>query len=330
MTNSQNTDIDLTKLQSGEKKTGWLYVAARPDGGAWRLPTLCVSGETEGPTLVVTAGVHGDEYEGVETIPRVFHHLDPGAMAGRFIAVPVCNLPAYETITRSSPIDGLNLARVFPGDAYGSITQRIARLITDHVLPLADFYIDLHSGGIGYDIPTLTGYIHNDEPLGKKSYEGARAFGAPVVWGHPSLAPGRTLSAADDHGIPCLYTEAPGGGFARQDDVDCFFDGVLNVMKWMDILEGEPQPRQATHHLLGDGNLDESILSPTAGYFKPDVALLEEVETGQRLGTISDFFGEVVTEIYAKSDGVVIMLRRMHNVRVGDGLAHVTQKFSEP
>ena len=321
--------IDIPNLPRNQKTTGWIDVANRPDGGTWRLPYLSVTGETDGPTLVVVAGVHGDEYEGVETIPRVYEHLDSASLKGTFFAIPVCNVPAYETITRSSPIDGLNLARVFPGDADGSITQRIARLITDQILPHADFFIDLHSGGMAYDIPTLVGYIHNDTPLGHKSQAGARAFATPVLWGHPGLAPGRTLSAAVDHDVPCLYTEAPGGGFARTDDIECFYDGVMNVAKWLGMLEGEPNPSPATHHLIGDGNMDEATLAPVAGYFRADVSLLDEVTSGQRIGTIRNLFGEIVTEICAKTDGVVIMLRRFHNVRVGDGLAHITKHYRE-
>ncbi len=322
--------IDIPNLPRNKKQTGWIDVAQRPDGGVWRLPYLSVAGQQDGPTLVVSAGVHGDEYEGVEAIPRIYDQLDPETMSGTLFMIPVCNVPAYESITRSSPIDHLNLARTFPGDANGSITQRIARTLHDQVLPPADFYIDLHSGGMAYNIPTLIGYIHDNGPLGQQSVAGARAFGAPVLWGHPMpLAPGRTLSSAVDQNVPCLYTEAPGGGFARSDDVDCFYDGVLNVAKMLDIIDGEPQPRPMTHHLVGDGNIDQAILAPTGGYFRAEVDLLDEVTSGQCLGTIKDLFGKVITEIRANTDGIVIMLRRMHSVQVGDGLAHITQHFRE-
>jgi len=317
--------IDIANPPRGEKTTGWIDVARRPEGGHWRLPYLSVTGASAGPRLVVSAGVHGDEYEGIETIPRVYEALDPATMSGSLCMIPVCNVPAFETITRSSPVDHLNLARVFPGDANGSITQRIARVLADHILPHADYYIDLHSGGMAYNMPTLAGYLHGGA-LGERSLEGARAFGAPILWGHPPpVAPGRTISCAVDHGVPCLYTEAAGGGFARSDDVDCFYNGVLNVARWLGILEGTPQPRPMTHHLIGDGNVDQAILAPEGGYFRADVELLDDVVSGQRLGTIKDFFGETITEIRANTDGVIIMLRRMHSVRVGDGLALITQ-----
>lgn len=318
-------NFDIPHLPRNRKETGWLEVASRPDGGVWQLPLLYVTGAADGPTLVVTAAVHGDEYEGVETIPHVFQQVEPNALRGTLVMVPVCNISAYEAATRSSPVDGLNLARVFPGDANGSITQCIAYWMTHKLIKHADFYIDLHSGGVAADIPTLIGYRHSEDDMGRKSRAGAEAFGAPVLWGHPpEPAPGRTLSAATDFGVPSLYTEAPGGGRAKADDVACFTQGVLNVMKHLNMLDGQPQPRPTTHHLVGHGNLDMVISAPVAGYFRPKVALLDNVTAGQRLGVIQDFFGQVAAEITADRAGVVIMLRRIHRVHVGDGLAHIT------
>ena len=317
--------LTLSTLPRNHKQSDWLTVATRTDGSEWRLPLLYVTGSEPGPTLVVTAAVHGDEYEGVEAIPQIFQRVQPTVLRGTLVMVPVCNMPAYETAQRSSPIDGLNLARVFPGDEHGSITQRIAFWITQKLLKDADFYIDLHSGGAMYNIPMLIGYIRDEGELGQRSLAGARAFGAPILWGHPlPMAPGRTVSAATDLGVPSLYSEAPGGGYARPDDVSCMIEGVLNVMKHLGMLAGNPQPRPTTHHLFGDGNLDQVISADVAGYFRAEVKLLEEVKAGQRVGLIRDLFGNVIQEVNADQDGIVIMLRRFHRVHVGDGLAHLT------
>ena len=326
----QFREFDLPNLPPGQKVTGWLDVATRADGGVWRLPLLYVTGQTPGPTLVVTAAVHGDEYEGVEAIPQIFQQTAPADLRGKLVMVPICNMPAYEAATRSSPIDGLNLARVFPGDANGTITQRIAYWIGEKLLRHADFYIDLHSGGATYNIPTLIGYIHDAGELGQRSAAGARAFGAPVLWGHPMpMAPGRTVSAATDFGVPSLYTEAPGGGYARPDDVACFVQGVRNVMAWLAMLDASPQPRPLTHHLFGDGNLDQVIDATMSGYFRAEVNLLDPVVAGQRLGVVRDLFGQVIQEVTADQAGVVIMLRRFHRVHVGDGLAQITSVIKE-
>ncbi|MCB0084828.1 MAG: succinylglutamate desuccinylase/aspartoacylase family protein, partial [Caldilineaceae bacterium] len=192
-------DFHPAMLPANRKETRRLDVAGRADGGMWRLPLLSITGATAGPTLVVTAAVHGDEYEGVETISHVYRQVEPAQLRGTLLLMPVCNMPAYETSQRTSPIDGLNLARVFPGAANGSITERIAYWIRERLLTAADFYIDLHSGGVAATIPTLIGYLHDESDLGQRSLAGAKAFGAPVLWGHPlPIAPGRTVSAATD------------------------------------------------------------------------------------------------------------------------------------
>lgn len=321
------SEFDIPHLPRGRKETGWLEVASRPDGSAWRLPLLYVTGASAGPTLIVTAAVHGDEYEGVATIPRIFQQIQAETLRGNLVMVPVCNMPAYEAVLRSSPIDGLNLARVFPGDANGTITRRIAYWLTEKLLKQADLFIDLHSGGIASDIPTLIGYLHQEDELGQRSQAAAKAFGAPVLWGHPPpIPPGRSISAALALGVPALYTEAPGGGEARADDIACFVEGVINVMKHLDMIAGQPQPRPMTHHLLGDGDLDpyNVISAPVAGYFQAEIEVLARVTPGQRLGTIQDFSGRVIAELTANRDGVVVMLRRLPRVNVGDGLVQVT------
>jgi predicted deacylase len=283
-----------------------------------------------GPTLVVLGAVHGDEYEGVETIPLAFSDVDVSNMAGTLVMVPVCNLPAFESAIRSSPIDGMNLARVFPGKPDGTVTERIAYALTEKLFRHADFLLDLHSGGVAYEIPTLIGYLHDDGELGQKSRAAAEAFGAPVLWGHPMPVPaGRSISAAMAYNVPWLYTEASGGGFARPSDIACFRRGVLNIMRHLGMLPGAPEVPQPTHHLVGDGNLDIVTLAPVGGYFRPTVAVLDNAAKGNVLGDIFDFFGKKIATITAEMDGVVIMVRRLHRVHVGEGLVQVTNTLDD-
>lgn len=321
-------DLDVSRLPRNTKETVWLEVAQRADDSHWKLPFIYITGSTVSPILLVIAAIHGDEYEGVEAIPRIFRKLIPEDLSGTLLMVPICNIPAYETATRNNIIDGKNLARVFPGNAHGTITEKIAYFLTEKLLKPADFLIDLHSGGIAASIPTLIGYIHSNDKRGKRALAGAEAFGSSVIWGHPlPVPPGRSLTVATDLGIPALYTEALGGGLAREEDVRCFTTGILNVMKHLNMIEGKPQLQPVTHHLFGDGDLDNVITAPVAGYFRTEVALLENVNAGQKLGTICSAFGEVLAKITTEHTGVVIMIRRIHRVHSGDGLIHITQRL---
>ena len=111
------------------------------------LPVVLLRGSRAGRTLVVTAGIHGDEYEGVRAIYDVIGELDPASMSGDLLCVPVANPPAFWAVSRCSPLDGKNLARVFPGRTGGSITEAIAYALDSEILPHADFFLDLHSAG---------------------------------------------------------------------------------------------------------------------------------------------------------------------------------------
>ena len=213
---------------------------------------LLVRGRREGATLMVTAGVHGDEFEGVRAIIETYQALDPDEMTGNLIAVPVANSPAFWSGTRLSPVDGLNLARAFPGDADGTYTQALAYALGHSVIRRADFLLDLHSAGVKLLMPTMVGYDATDS----RSRAAALAFGAEVMWGHPKIALGRTISFAKDCGIPWLYTEARGAGRIDADDLRIFRTGVENVLRHLAILPGEPEAGEIRLHLCGDGDTD--------------------------------------------------------------------------
>jgi predicted deacylase len=313
--------FDLDRLRPGSRGSFELPVMRLPDGSDLRLPVLAAAGADDGPVLVVLAGVHGDEYEGIRAIPEIFRSFDLAELRGRLIMVPVCNLPAYRTATRSSPIDGLNLARVFPGDPQGTITQRIAYVLTEQVITPANLLIDLHSAGIAYTMPTLVGYPYADTPLGRSSYAAALAFGCDVLWGHPPdpNAGGRSISAAEQRGVPWIYTEAAGGGRALAADVMCYTTGVLNVMRHLGMLPGQTVAQQLRCHLLGAGNTDNPIRVDTSGYFISHVELLESVMVGQIIGAVLDFAGEPIEQIRAHVDGRVVMIRGLPMIHAGEG-----------
>lgn len=146
-----STNIDLDKPG---KQTGFFNIPHSPHEDAWgatRIP-LCVIRNGEGPTAILMGGNHGDEYEGPITLGEIIRDLDPGMVSGRLIILPALNLPAALAGRRTSPVDGLNLNRTFPGDPIGSLTQQITAYVSDHIYPLGDAMLDLHSGGSSLDI----------------------------------------------------------------------------------------------------------------------------------------------------------------------------------
>lgn len=280
------------------------------------IPAIAVRGAATGPTLLVSAGVHGDEYEGVRAIFETVQALDPRALRGTLVTVPILNYPAHRAVERSHPADGANLARQFPGRADGTPSERLAFAFDTEFLPLADFYLDLHSGGIRFAMPSMAGYETAD-PRGRAA---AEAFGAPVIWGHPVIEPGRTISSAQARGIPFLYTEARGAGRIHPDDLLMMRRGITNLMRHLGMLDGPPEIPAPPLRLHGIGNTDEGVSATVDGFWMPSVSLLEPVRAGQPIGRIVSEIGEVLAIPGAPADGLVGLLRELPPVSAGDVL----------
>jgi N2-acetyl-L-2,4-diaminobutanoate deacetylase len=289
-------------------------------GNSLALPVLLARGAQRGKTLVATAGVHGDEYEGVRAIFDVFRGLDPAQMSGDFLAIPVANPPAFWNLSRTSPLDDGNLARMFPGRRDGSPTECIAWHIDHRILPHADLYLDLHSAGVKCLMPSMIGFHSSDT----RARAAAAVFGARVVWEHPTVAPGRTVSSAIARGIPALYTEAFGAGRIAPDDLKLFTRGIRNLLQHLHILPGEPEIVLCEIHLAGDGNVDQSVSSARRGFLVPKVELLEFVTQGQEIGVLLDLHGEVIERFTAPSGGVVALIHACPKVDPGEPLFLIT------
>ena len=320
-------------VPSGAKETLYLDVAPLPKGDTLRLAVLVARGQAEGPTLLVLGGVHGDEYEGPHAVRTVFRALTTDQLRGTFIGVPVTNVPAFEAGTRSSPLDGLNLARVFPGSRTGTTTERIAHQVGNHLIGRCDLLIDLHSSGTHAAMPTLVGYYAHDSEVGRRSRAAALRLWAPVVWGHPSVAPGRTVSEATARGIPWLYTECPGGGWLHQDTAALYARGVTNVMRQLGMLPGEPEYEPPHYHLYGSGRIEDALAVKKQWVSAAGGPATRPGQRGDLLGQVLGLAGEVREELRATTDGVLIFMRTTPSVSPGDLAFMVTgevHKSEEP
>jgi len=312
--------FDRARLNSKEKM--YFDVTVLPDGSAVRLPLMVVHGREPGKILLVLGAIHGDEHEGPQTVREIFDVLNPEGLVGKFVGVPTANPPAHRVSTRESPIDHLNLARIFPGRSNGTVSERIAYHIAK-MISMSDFLIDLHSSGAGLDSPTLCGYSAIKGEAGRMSKEAAMVFGTPVVWEHPGeVPPGRTLSVAAERGIPSLYTETSGGGWLSKDAVVCYKNGVLNVMKYLGMLPGlKLEAGKVKHYIVGGGDLDkDSVTASSSGFLLSQVEVLDQVRQGDILGRIIDPLGETRQEIRAPSDGYVVFMKANPIVYSGESI----------
>jgi predicted deacylase len=282
------------------------------------LRIFTLTGARAGPVLALIGAVHGDELEGPLTLSALMQSLDPAEMAGTLILCPAANPEALAASTRCSPSDGRNLARCFPGDPEGSPTEVLAALLARHVIRPADALIDLHSGGGPVHCPLFAGY-GDAAATGSAARAMARAFGAPVVWRHPApLPPGRTMSEAQDAGIPSIYIEAGGGIVPPPEIVSRYEDGVRGVMAHLGMLDQRPDPGPAPLQVAGSGDLDHAIMAPVSGLCHCRVDLLAPLRKGDICFDITDLDGRVLASVPAEADGIAMFLRRSRWVSQGD------------
>ena len=292
------------------------------------MPLLAARGKVDGPRALILGGVHGDEPEGISAASAVWRDLDLEQLRGEVLVVPLANLPAWENGTRESGIDGLNLARVFPGSCDGSATQRIAYALTALIAEV-DLLVDLHSAGQHYAMPFLIGAYAGDDELGRRCAAAARAFGAPVFWAHPEVAPGRSLSVAIQRGITNIYAECGGGGRVRAAHHTGYRVGVQRVLAHAGLLPPMPAAPEPMLVLRGSGDMDTRLTVSQPGLLLDDVQLLDHVRTGDVLGRVIDPSDRSEREIVrAPHDGVVGIARRMARVEPGDGVYTLTSVWA--
>ena len=282
-----------------------------------------LAGRADGPTVSVVGGIHGDEFEGVVACLRLAEELADIPLRGRLRLVPVAHEAAHLASTRSSPRDGLNLARTFPGDPDGGPTERLADALRRQVINGSDLFVDLHSAGTAYAMPLLVGWTDDGCAACAAGGSAAEAFAAPVLWRHPgAVVAGRTLSAAHDAGIPSIYAEAAGGGTVTATHVDAYVAGILRVLAALGVL-GEPVsiPVDPPRRLVSEGDLDvPQMVAPFDGVCEVFVAPLDSVVAGQLVATVTDPLSGVTAEVLAAAPGVVVLARRGARVRRSENL----------
>jgi predicted deacylase len=280
-----------------------------------------------GPTVALLGGIHGDEDEGVLAVQQVCAVLEAEPLAaGTVRAVAVAHPAAYAADARVSPLDGLNLARCFPGRADGSATERLAHELTEGVIAGSDLLIDLHSAGKAYAMPSFAGYIEDGSPVAARSRRAAYAFGLPLVWEHEAPAPpGRTVSAALERGIACIYVEGSGGGSLDCDEQQRYVDGVLNVLADLGMRTGGGAAGAGAAEPLrvmrgAGGDLDASIVAAVSGRFIAAARAGAQLAAGDTIGEILDEDGRSAASIVSPADATLVFVRRTARISAGEAV----------
>lgn len=289
--------------------------------------------DTASPHLLITGGVHGDEFEPIAAVRRLIDLFDGDSarvesLDGRLTLVPIVNEAAFRRGTRTAE-DLLDLARTCPGDPEGTITEQTAAGLSA-LIRASDYYIDLHSGGSANSVYPLAGYtLHPDSKVLEAQRRMAQAFNLPLVWGTSPELHGRSLSVARDAGVPAIYCEHHGSGQCNPDGVTDYVDGCLNVMAELGMLDAE-LPENRVRITVEDprpesGHLQICNPAPLTGLFEPAVALGDEIRVGDPLGAVVAPLTGESQPVISQQDGLVIVLRTFPRVLEGESVGVVLE-----
>lgn len=302
----------------GDKATGFFPVP----GTSIAMPLTVINGVAPGPTLLVTAGIHGGEYPSIEAAMRFAAELVPTAVSGQVVVIPLVAPSAFLARQEYTlPEDGKNLNRQFPGNPTGTVSERMAFALMNEAAATASAWVDLHGGDIHEALVPIGGYESDAAP---SVYAQARAmievFGVEYAAQTYNL-PGTALHTATTAGIPSILAEAGQQGRCDAADTLLLLQGCRNVARLLGLLPGGHLPGARPQML----ERIDWVRAEHRGCWYPAVTLRERIEQGHIIGRIKDYFGNIVAEYRAPHSGIVVLsctslaVREQHTL-VGVGI----------
>jgi predicted deacylase len=275
----------------------------------WEWPYVAVNGAQSGPAVLVTGGIHGSEYPSIDAVVRLGAALDPKTVKGQVLCLPVMNPSAFwERTAYVSPIDNLNLNRVFPGKAKGSFSERLAYQLVEKAIRGADAYIDMHGGDVPEALVPFNIYHETgNAEVDAKSRQMAEVFGAPAVIAqrsHDAPVSGLAYATAAGLGVPAMIAEDGGAGQYDSAIAERMLGGLENVLRSLEVIPGSlrnpPPPRRFGRFAW--------VRTREAGFFRPAIKVGDEVAAGQNLGSLVDFHGRVIERLAAPDNGQILFM----------------------
>lgn len=297
-------------VEPGETRSGFLDIPER-EGVGTKIPITVIHGAREGKILALVAGVHGYEYPPILALYRLKKEIEPRTLSGTLLIVHIANLPSFQKRTiYYNPYDWKNLNRVFPGSPEGTISQRIAFVLNEHVIKASDALIDLHCGdGNEALIPYTYWMISGRKDMDELTKRMALAFGIK----HIVIDETRSKDITDSKylgntaillGKPALTTESGSLGKTDEESIRRNITGILSVMRLFQMIGGDPE------NVPDPVWIDryEVVYSKTDGLFFPQTEMGFYVEKGQIVGTATDFLGNLVEELRAPFSGIILYI----------------------
>ncbi len=280
-----------------------------------QLPVRVIRGKKDGPTVFVSAAIHGDELNGIEIIRR-FRKLNIlKKLSGTLVLVPVVNVYGMMNLSRYLP-DRRDLNRSFPGSSKGSLAGRVAKIFFDEIVSKCDLGIDLHTASIHKsNLPQVRTNIENDY-----TFRLAKAFGAPVVL-HSALRDGSLRGIAQEKGVPILLYEAGEALRFDESSIRIGVNGLVNVLRANEMLPKVIRKKSPKVPIITKSS--KWIRSIESGMLRTIKALGDTVKENEIIAYIDEPLGDDSYEIFSPFDGIIIGKSEIPLVQEGDAVFHI-------
>lgn len=327
--NNETLTIGTLQAVPGEIVSGNLMVSEGSDQGT-TIPVSIISGTKPGPVFTLLAGLHGTEYVPVIALQRLKALIQPDQLSGTLVLIHLANTLAFkENRTYTNPVDNKNLNRTFPGKKDGTLSERIDYTITTEVLSKSDYYIDLHGGEFNESIIDYLYFYYNcpDPEMDKKSYEMAHAMSNKYLFPYDyTWVPDTAASEFSDfealrQGAAAITLEWGDRGVVTAEELEIAIADLINVMRKVDMLEGEAITNQHPVYLLSE----EAMICHFDGIFYPLTDRGQYVTKGTKFGYTTDYWGEVVEEYFAPVTGIVVVTIATPSIRKGQSVGRVSE-----
>ena len=320
--NNKRTSLSIlgTQIAPGQSAQARLQVAQLHNRTTIEVPVFIEHALRDGPTILMLAGIHGDEVNGIEVLRQCIAKGITKPRKGTTICIPVVNLIGYLHNQRDLP-DGRDLNRAFPGKKSGSLAAQIAHQLTQEVLPFVDFAIDFHTGGAQrFNAPQIRLSGQDPELLAK-----AKVFGAPFIIHNKPTA--KTLRhTCEKKGIPLLVFEGGKSNDITASVSKTGVNGVKRLLSHLEMLSAKfkvSEPKHSSVEILSSS----WVRASSAGMFKPLINNGKWAEKGVSIGQITDPYGQSSISVLAPCDGYIFNVNQAPTIYQGDALFHISTKI---
>jgi predicted deacylase len=304
----------------GEKSKGFVPVAETSTGTQIRVPVTIINGSSDGPTVLICSGIHGDDLTSIPVVWRVSQEIDPGKLRGQIVCMPFANPPAIEARSHLTPED--RKSPTFPGRPDGTISERIGHGLLNHIVSKVNYAVDLHGGSMEASLAMLVVVDPVGGEVQKTLEQMAKAFNANLTFFSGVTAGKNTSDSlhgfANRNGIPSINIGMGKIGFHEKSTMRGT-DSVLNVLKYLNMIEGSlkisVEPFVATKEIF-------KFSSHNGGFF-PLVEENARVTEGQKVGYIVDSFGDLLADVTSPATGMVLAICYYPLIKAGDFLVSV-------